>query len=120
LYPLGHGAAPCPSDLLLPRDLVERVGGFEEQFDAQRAYQLYEDQAFFVKVYLTSPVVAARECWTRYRMHPNSCMSRFLEDDERHAASRSFFCDWSRSIWSNVESRAKRFGRLLVHCGGAG
>ena len=28
LYPLGRGAAPCPSDLLLPRDLVERVGGF--------------------------------------------------------------------------------------------
>ena len=94
LYPLGHGAAPCPSDLLLARELVERIGGFEEQFDAQRAYQLYEDQAFLVKVYLTSPVFAARECWTRYRMHPNSCMSRFLEDDEKHAASRSFFGDW--------------------------
>jgi hypothetical protein len=21
-------------------------------------------------------------------------MSRFLQDDEKHAASRSFFCDW--------------------------
>lgn len=94
LYPLGHGAAPCPSDLLLARELVERVGGFEEQFDTQRAYQLYEDQAFLVKVYLTSPVFAARECWTRYRMHPNSCMSRFLQNDEEHAAARSFFCDW--------------------------
>jgi hypothetical protein len=27
-------------------------------------------------------------------MYPNSCMSRFLQDDEKHAASRSFFCDW--------------------------
>ena len=94
LYPLGCGAAPCPSDLLLARELVERIGGFEEQFDAERAYQLYEDQAFLVKVYLASPVFAAGECWTRYRMHPNSCMSRFLQDDESHAASRSFFCDW--------------------------
>jgi glycosyltransferase involved in cell wall biosynthesis len=94
LYPLGRGAAPCPSDLLLTRELIERVGGFEERFDAQRAYQLYEDQAFLVKVYLASPVFAAGECWTRYRMHPNSCMSRFLQDDEKHAASRSFFCDW--------------------------
>jgi hypothetical protein len=43
LYPLGCGAAPCPSDLLLTRELIEPVGGFEERFDAQRAYQLYED-----------------------------------------------------------------------------
>jgi glycosyltransferase involved in cell wall biosynthesis len=94
LYPLGRGGAPCPSDLLLARELVERIGGFEEQFDAQRPYQLYEDQAFLVKVYLTSSVFSARECWTRYRMHPNSCMSRFLQDDEKHAAARLFFCDW--------------------------
>lgn len=115
LYPLGRGGAPCPSDLLLARELVERVGGFEEQFDAQRVYQLYEDQAFLVKAYLAAPVFAAGECWTKYRMHANSCMSRFLHDDERHAASRSFFCDWlekylaergieNREIWSAVNA----------------
>jgi glycosyltransferase involved in cell wall biosynthesis len=119
LYPLGRGAAPCPSDLLLARELVERVGGFEEQFDAERAYQLYEDQAFLVKVYLTSPVFAARECWTRYRMHSNSCMSRFLQDDEKHAAARLFFCDWfekylaergieNHDIWSAINELRRR------------
>jgi hypothetical protein len=111
--------APCPSDLLLARELVERVGGFEEQFDAQRAYQLYEDQAFLVKVYFTSPVFAARECWTRYRMHPNSCMSRFLQNDEEYAASRSFFCDWfetyltehgieNEEIWAAIKALRRR------------
>ena len=119
LYPLGGGAAPCPSDLLLARELVERIGGFEEQFDTQPAYQLYEDQAFLVKVYLASPVFAARECWTRYRMHPNSCMSRFLPDDEKHVASRSFFCDWfenylaergieNEEIWSAISALRRR------------
>ncbi|HTU61311.1 MAG TPA: glycosyltransferase family A protein, partial [Polyangiales bacterium] len=29
LYPLGMAPAPCPSDLLLRRDVVLRVGGFE-------------------------------------------------------------------------------------------
>jgi glycosyltransferase involved in cell wall biosynthesis len=122
LYPLGRGAAPCPSDLLLARELVERVGGFEEQFDAQRAYQLYEDQAFLVKVYLASPVFAAEESWTKYRMHSNSCMALFLQDDQRHAASRSFFCDWlekylaehgieNEKIWSAVTAlRRRQFG----------
>ena len=94
LYPLGRGSAPCPSDLLLRREVIERVGGFEEQFDTDRLYQVYEDQAFLVKVYLASPVFAAGECWTRYRMHSDSCMSLFLHDDKKHAASRSFFCDW--------------------------
>ena len=123
LYPLGRGAAPCPSDLLLVRELVERVGGFEEQFDAERAYQLYEDQAFLVKVYLASRVFAAGECWTRYRMHPNSCMSRFLQDDEKHAASRSFFCNWlekylaereigNEDIWSAINALRGRQLRL--------
>jgi hypothetical protein len=78
-----------------------------------------EDQAFFVKIYLASPVFAARECWTRYRMHPNSCMSRFLQDDEKHAASRSFFCDWfeqylaergieNEEIWAAIRALRRR------------
>ena len=44
LYPLGEAAAPCPSDLLLRRDVVTALGGFEEHFTGPR--QLYEDQAF--------------------------------------------------------------------------
>ncbi len=32
VYPLGTGAAPCPSDLLMRRELMMSLGGFEEQF----------------------------------------------------------------------------------------
>src|SRR5690606_15771709 len=45
LYPLGKADAPC--DLLIRRELVERVGGCEEQFRG-----LYEDIAFHAKLYL--------------------------------------------------------------------
>ena len=46
-YPLGKGFAPCPSDLLLQREAINRVGEFKEEFRG-----MYEDQAFLVKVYL--------------------------------------------------------------------
>ena len=73
-HPLGSGPAPCPSDLLLRRELVERVGGFEEEFQGE--LQLYEDQAFLAKIYLVARVFVADECWLKYRLHAESCDSR--------------------------------------------
>lgn len=70
-YPLGEAAAPCPSDLLLRREMVEHIGGFEEEF--RGIYQLYEDQVFLTKVYLNASVFAASECWDKHRLHPDSC-----------------------------------------------
>ena len=100
LYPLGEGAAPCPSGLVLRRSVVEAVGGFVEHF--RGPYQLYEDQAFLAKVYLSTPVYVASGCWDRYRQHPDSCVARvtgagqydevrrfFLEDLEGYLAGRS-------------------------------
>ena len=118
LYPLGRGGAPCPSDLLLARELVERIGGFEEQFDAQRPYQLYEDQAFLVKVYSLHRSfrrgsvgrdigcilirVCPAFCRMMKSMPPRDC----------------FFVNGSRSIWPSVESRKTTFRRLSMDCGG--
>lgn len=87
-YPLGKGSAPCPSDLLLRREIVERIGGFEEDFRGM--YQLYEDQAFLVKVYLSAPVFVANACWERYRLHPDSCMGKV----KQYQTIRLFFLKW--------------------------
>lgn len=70
LYPLGTATSAPPSDLLLRREVVERIGGFEESF--RGIYHLYEDQWFLTKVYLESPVYLSSECWTRYRIHDDS------------------------------------------------
>jgi glycosyltransferase involved in cell wall biosynthesis len=91
LYPLGRGAAPCPSDLLIRREVCERVGGFEEHF--RRELQMYEDQAFLAKVYLGTPVYVAGALWARYRQHPNSCVSTVTRSRHYHTVRR-FFLNW--------------------------
>ena len=42
IYPLGKADPPCPSDLMMRRSIVEKIGGFEEGFVGP--LQLYEDQ----------------------------------------------------------------------------
>lgn len=88
-YPLGAGLTPCPSDLLIRRGTLERVGGFEESFGLRE--QSCEDLALLAKVYLQERVYLAGECWTRYRIHPNSCTARA---GTNAAAARQFYFRW--------------------------
>jgi glycosyltransferase involved in cell wall biosynthesis len=88
VYPLGNATAPCPSDLLLRRVAVERVGGFEEAFRGM--YQLYDDQTFLAKLYLNEPVFVAGRCWDRYRQHPDQCVSVVREAGQQHTVRLAF------------------------------
>jgi glycosyltransferase involved in cell wall biosynthesis len=91
LYPLGSASSPCPSDLLLRRDLVLRLGGFEEQFTGAR--QLYEDQAFLAKLYLAAPVYFADRSWIWYREHAGSCVATVTREG-RVEEVRMYFLTW--------------------------
>lgn len=90
-HPLGRATAPCPSDLLLRREVVKAVNGFEEQFNG--IYQLYEDQAFLAKIYLSTPVFVSSSSWTKYRLHPDSCVYR-VESAGEEAQVRLFYLSW--------------------------
>jgi glycosyltransferase involved in cell wall biosynthesis len=62
-----RAAVPCTCSLLMRRSVVERIGGFEEQFQ-----RVFTDQAFYAKLFLETPVFVAGACWDRYRQHPDS------------------------------------------------
>jgi len=88
VHPLGPATAPCPSDLLLRRSAVERVGGFEEAFRGM--YQLYDDQTFLAKMYLHEPVYVADKCWDRYRQHPDQLVSVVRDAGQQHTVRLAF------------------------------
>lgn len=80
-----RGATNPGSDVMVRRDRALRIGGFEEAFRG-----MYEDQAFLVKIYLRESVWVSSRCWTRYRQHPDSCVSRWSRSAETQAATDAF------------------------------
>jgi glycosyltransferase involved in cell wall biosynthesis len=87
----GTGYNACPSDLLLRRDTLIALGGFEEGFLG--GYSMFEDSALLVKFYLFANVFISNETWIRYRLHEKSICA--LETRAgRHHANRAFYLSW--------------------------
>jgi len=106
---------PCPSNILLRRQTVESVGGFEEQF--RGIYQLYEDQAFLAKIYLSYQVFVSSECWDKYRQHPESCVS--VARSKKYSVGL-FYLTWledylssrgieNNELWSALRQKRRRY-----------
>ena len=91
LYPFGAAGAPCPSDVLVRRSVIDAVGGFEEQFTGP--LQMYEDQAFFAKAYLATKVFFSSRTWLDYRLHAASCVAE-VKRAGGYATVRGYFLDW--------------------------
>ena len=90
LHPLGQETAPCICSLLVRREVLERIGGFEETF-----HGFYEDQAFLTKVYLSEKVFVSAGCWDRYRIHPEQCCAK-VKHAGQSDAYRKQFLEWFR------------------------
>jgi glycosyltransferase involved in cell wall biosynthesis len=67
----GSAEALCTCSVLVRREAVIGVGGFEARFKG-----LFEDQAFFAKVLLEHDVFSTGECLALYRQHPDSCCAQ--------------------------------------------
>lgn len=59
---------PTPITSMMRRGLVERVGGFEDEFRG-----MFEDQVFFAKTHLVSHCHVDDRFWAKYRQHGDSC-----------------------------------------------
>jgi hypothetical protein len=70
------------------KEFLEACGGFEDDFCG-----LYEDQAFLVKAYLNGSIFVSGECWDKYRIHSDSCLSVSTGAGEYQRVRRRFL-DW--------------------------
>jgi hypothetical protein len=91
IYPLSQGSAPCPSGLMVHRDTFKKVGLFEASF--RKDFQLYEDQAFLNKVYLSCHVYISSACNNWYRQRPNSIVAQVTGQGKYHHVRRHFL-EW--------------------------
>lgn len=89
----GRVTTPATCSALLRRAAVEAVGGFEDSFTG-----LYEDQAFFAKVFYHAPVYVSGESWDRYRQHPDSACAAGIRTGAFHPdmphSARLIFLTW--------------------------
>jgi glycosyltransferase involved in cell wall biosynthesis len=109
LYPLGKGAAPCPSGIMVHRGVLRRCV-FEEIF--RGILQMYEDQAFLCKVYLKETVFVSHACHNKYRQRETSLVASVHESGNYHRV-RSYYLYWFRDYLHGQPFRYKEVERLL-------
>lgn len=109
LYPLGGGAAPCPSGILVHRAVLRRCP-FEDLF--RGIFQMYEDQAFLCKVYLKETVFVSAACHNWYRQRPSSLVSGVHESGNYHKV-RNYYLYWYRDYLHGQPFRYRAVERLL-------
>lgn len=92
----GEAQTPGTCGVLIRREAIEAVGGFEEDFRG-----LYEDQVFFFKLALRTPIYVHGESLDRYRHHPGSTIhqlyARGLYTGNRPTKARHHFLSWLES-----------------------
>jgi len=82
-----------PCSVLVQRDVIESVGGYEDIFRDG-----YSDSVVFVKMCLTSNVFVSSECWYKYRKHPESYTYRSWHTGE-DPGIRQFYLNWIEQYW---------------------
>jgi glycosyltransferase involved in cell wall biosynthesis len=108
LYPLGTGAAPCPSGIMIRREVTTRCL-FEETFRDE--YQLYEDQGFLGKIYLNEKIFVSAACNNKYRLRPSSIMHT-VKGKGKYDLVRSYYLQWY-SVYLKSQKAPKRIWSLV-------
>jgi glycosyltransferase involved in cell wall biosynthesis len=82
---------PPPTSVIVRKSAADQVGGFEELFRG-----MYDDQAFYLKVFSNFPVYVSSECWGRYRQHSDSLYAKATAMNEK-AAARLLYLQWAKA-----------------------
>ena len=106
-------AYPCMCSVLVRREVVADVGAFEHEYREGS-----QDMVFHSKVFLRAPVYVSRECWSRYRQHPNSFWARMRQQGsyagEGHLhATRHRYLTWLEGYLGSNRIDAPEVRRAL-------
>ncbi len=88
LFIQGKAEVPCTCSILVRRAVAKKIGGFEDSFRG-----MYEDQAFYAKICLCTPVLATDDCLAWYRQHSKSNCSTAIHSGQTHVL-RYRFLKW--------------------------
>jgi glycosyltransferase involved in cell wall biosynthesis len=114
------GTVPCMGSVLVRREAVERVGGWEDSFR-----NICTDQVFHAKLCLTFPVLIADACWDRYRQHENSSCQTVARAGQSQAAMERYLT-WLEKyirdegvrdplVWAAVRKALRPYRRPRLH-----
>jgi glycosyltransferase involved in cell wall biosynthesis len=112
LYPLGKGAAPCPSSIMITKTALINNNGFEESFIDYR--QAYEDQAFFSKIYLHEIIYVAGSCNNLYRQRKGSSMHNLLIDKQSYFRARYYYLQWLKNYLKEKKIQSWKVNKLIL------
>jgi glycosyltransferase involved in cell wall biosynthesis len=108
-------STPATCSVLVRLEVFKHTGEFEEAFRG-----MYEDQAFFAKVYLKVPVFVTSKCWDKYRQHQNSCCSVAEKTGQFHRVNPNpahfTFLKWVESYLSEQEVENTKVWKALQKC----
>ncbi len=78
---------PTTCNALIRREVFTEIGKFEESFRT-----MYEDQVFFSKVLVQSPIYVSDQVWAKYRQHSESCSEQ--KEHKQYHQTRLRFLQW--------------------------
>ena len=111
LYPLGKGAAPCPSSIIIKTATAKALGGFDESFTGN--IQAFEDQAFLSKVYLNEIIYVSSGANNLYRQWKGSVMDVMISKGY-YSEAMEFFLHWLRNYLDKHNIRNRKVNFLIA------
>jgi glycosyltransferase involved in cell wall biosynthesis len=110
LYPLGKGDSFCTCALIMRKEVLSNIGGFDESFLEKD--QLYEDQVLYVKICLQENVYISSICNNFYRQRPDSLVHG-LYAQGYYLQGRYFFLKWLKKYLKQNNIKNKKINRML-------
>ncbi|HVM73246.1 MAG TPA: glycosyltransferase [Anaerolineales bacterium] len=86
---------PCPSSLMLRRNMLDRIGGWPEDLR-----NIYDDHGLCVKLFMQATLFIAPGCQEKYRIHEDSWIHN-TEKGGNTLPARIFYLNWVREYLSS-------------------